>query len=358
MTKKIHNYSAGPCILPRTVMEQAARSCVDFNGTGLSILEMSHRSKEYVAVMEEARQSALGVLNVPAGYTALYLQGGASLGFLITALNLMKAEGGKAAYVNTGTWSSKAIKEAKRVGDAQVIASSEDKNHSYIPKGFTVPSDADYLHITTNNTIFGTQYHQIPESHIPLVADMSSDIFSKEIDASKFDIIYAGAQKNLGPAGATLYIVKEEILGQTGREIPSMLDLQVHIGKDSMFNTPPAFAVYVAMLNLRWLKEFGGVKAIQERNEAKSALLYGEIDRNPLFQGVAEVTDRSHMNATFTLTDESLTDRWNSLWNEAGISGIKGHRSVGGYRASMYNALPLESVQVLVDCMQELEKGA
>ncbi|NND93990.1 MAG: 3-phosphoserine/phosphohydroxythreonine transaminase [Flavobacteriales bacterium] len=357
MTKKIHNYSAGPCILPQEVMKKAAESCVEYKSTGLSILEMSHRSKDYVEVMENARQMALDALNVPAGYTALYLGGGASLGFLITCMNLMKKDG-KGAYVNTGTWSTKAIKEAKKIGQADVIASSEDKNHSYIPKGFTVPGDADYLHITTNNTIFGTQYHELPESSVPLVADMSSDIFSKEIDASKFDIIYAGAQKNLGPAGATLYIVRDEILGKTGRDIPSMLDLQVHAGKDSMFNTPPAFPVYVAMLNLQWLKDFGGVKAIQERNEAKSSLLYGEIDRNPLFKGVADVTDRSHMNATFTMTEESLSDKWNTLWNEAGISGIKGHRSVGGYRASMYNALPLESVQVLVDCMKELERGA
>ena len=357
LTKKVHNYSAGPCILPQEVMKKAAEACIEYNNSGLSILEMSHRSKDYVEVMETARQMALDMLNVPQGYTALYLGGGASLGFLITCMNMLK-EGGKAGYVNTGTWSTKAIKEAKKLGNVEVLASSEDKNHSYIPKGFDIPSDLDYLHITTNNTIFGTQYHALPATDVPLVADMSSDIFSKEIDASKFDIIYAGAQKNLGPAGATLYIVKDEVLGRTGRDIPSMLDIQVHAGKDSMFNTPPAFPVFVAMLNLQWLKDFGGVKAIQARNEAKADLLYGEIDRNPLFTGVAAVEDRSKMNATFTLTEESLTERWNSLWNEAGISGINGHRSVGGYRASMYNALPLESVQVLVDCMQELERGA
>ncbi len=357
MTKQIHNYSAGPCILPKEVMRKASEACIEYKGTGLSILEMSHRSKEYVEVMDKARQMALEVLGVPSGYTALYLGGGASLGFYISAINMMK-EGGKGAYLNTGAWSSKAIKEAKKLGEVDVVASSEDLNFSYIPKGYSIPTDADYFHITTNNTIFGTQIHDLPACDVPLIADMSSDIFSKKIDASKFDIIYAGAQKNLGPAGATLYIIKDEVLGKTGRDIPSMLDLQVHAGKDSMFNTPPAFPVFVAMLNLEWMKEFGGVQALQKRNEAKSRLLYGEMDRNPLFNGVTTIEDRSHMNATFILNETALTDRWNTLWNEAGISGIKGHRSVGGYRASMYNALPLESVQVLVDCMKELERGA
>jgi len=357
MTKQIHNYSAGPCILPKEVMRKASEACIEYNNSGLSILEMSHRSKDYVEVMDKARQMALEVLGVPSGYTAVYLGGGASLGFYITAINMMK-QGGKGAYLNTGAWASKAIKEAKKLGGVDLVASSEDKNFNYIPKGYSIPSDADFFHITTNNTIFGTQMHDVPACNIPLIADMSSDIFSKEIDASKFDIIYAGAQKNLGPAGATLYIVKDEVLGKTGRDIPSMLDLQIHASKDSMFNTPPAFPVFVAMLNLEWMRDFGGVAAIQKRNEAKSALLYGEIDRNPLFNGVTAVEDRSHMNATFVLSDDSLTDRWNGLWNDAGISGIKGHRSVGGYRASMYNALPLESVQVLVDCMKELERGA
>lgn len=357
MTKQIHNYSAGPCILPKEVMRQASEACIEYNNSGLSILEMSHRSKDYIEVMDTARQMALEVLGVPSGYTALYLGGGASLGFYITAINMMK-QGGKGAYLNTGAWANKAIKEAKKLGEVDIVASSEDKNFNYVPKGYTIPSDADFFHITTNNTIFGTQMHDIPACNVPLIADMSSDIFSKKIDASNFDIIYAGAQKNLGPAGATLYIVKDEVLGQSGRDIPSMLDLQVHASKDSMFNTPPAFPVFVAMLNLQWMKDFGGVAAIQKRNEAKSTLLYGEIDSNPLFKGVTAIEDRSHMNATFVLTDESLTDRWNGLWNEAGISGIKGHRSVGGYRASMYNALPLESVQVLVDCMKELERSA
>lgn len=357
MTKKIHNYSAGPCILPQEVMKKAAAAAVEFNNSGLSILEMSHRSADFVEVMENARNLVKKNLGVPEGYQVLFLGGGASLGFYITAMNAMK-ENGKAAYVNTGTWANKAIKEAKRLGSIDVVASSEDRNHSYIPKGFEIPSDADFLHITTNNTISGTQYHEIPDCSIPLIADMSSDIFSKEIDVSKFDLIYAGAQKNMGPAGTTVYIVKEDLLGKTGRSIPSMLDLQIHISKDSMFNTPPVFPVFVSMLNLEWLQDFGGVAAIQERNEAKSALLYGEVDRNPLFKGVADVADRSHMNATFVLNDDALTEKWNTLWNGAGISGIKGHRSVGGYRASMYNALPLESVQVLVDCMKELEKSA
>ncbi len=357
MTKKIHNYSAGPCILPQEVMKKAAAAAVEFNDSGLSILEMSHRSADFVAVMENARSLVKSTLGVPEGYQVLFLGGGASLGFYMSAMNVMK-EGGKGAYVNTGTWATKAIKEANRLGDVDVLASSEDRGHSYIPKGYMIPTDADFLHITTNNTISGTQYHQIPDCDIPLIADMSSDIFSKQIDVSKYDFIYAGAQKNMGPAGATVYIVKEELLGKTGRSIPSMLDLQVHIAKDSMFNTPPVFPVFVSMLNLEWLRDFGGVSAIQERNEAKSSLLYGEVDRNPLFKGVADLEDRSHMNATFVLTDESLTDKWNGIWNGAGISGIKGHRSVGGYRASMYNALPLESVQVLVDCMKELEKGA
>ena len=357
MTKKVHNYSAGPCILPEEVMKKAAEACVEYNGTGLSILEMSHRSSHFVAVMEKAQALVKEVLGVPDGYQVLFLQGGASLGFYISALNFMK-EGGKGAYLNTGTWSKSAIKEAKKIGKVDVVASSEESNFKYVPKGYTVPSDADYFHITTNNTIFGTQMHQLPDSKVPLIADMSSDIFSKVIDVSKFDLIYAGAQKNMGPAGTTVYIVKEEMLGKTGRDLPSMLDIQVHIAKESMFNTPPVFPIYVSMLNLEWLKEFGGVKAIEARNDAKAALLYDEVDRNPLFEGVAEKEDRSKMNPTFVLTDESLTDKWNGLWNAAGISGIIGHRSVGGYRASMYNALPLESVQVLVDCMKELERTA
>lgn len=347
-----HNFGAGPCILPQTVFKEAAQGVLDFNG--LSILEVSHRHKDFVAVMEEARDLVKKALNVPEGYTVLFLQGGASLGFTITALNMMRS--GKAAYINTGTWASGAIKEAKAVGmDVDVIASSEDKNFSYIPKNIAVSEGCDYLHYTSNNTIYGTQFKATPKVDIPLICDMSSDIFSQEINVADFDIIYAGAQKNLGPAGATLYIVKEDILGKsTSKFFPSYLNLEKHNAKDSMLNTPPVFSVYVAMLNLRDLIKNGGVKAAQERNEAKAALLYSEIDSNPLFKGTVAVEDRSNMNVTFLLEDESLTDEFNQMWNDANIVGLKGHRSVGGYRASMYNALPIESVQVLVNVMKEL----
>jgi phosphoserine aminotransferase len=337
-------------------MRKAAQAAIDFNGMGLSILEISHRSKQFVEVMENARSLVKELMGVPEGYEVLFLQGGASLGFYISAINIMKSENGKAGYLDTGTWSSKAIKEAKKLGDVEVLASSKDKNYSYIPDAVEIPTDLDFLHYTTNNTIFGTQFKQLPQCSVPLVADMSSDIFSRPVDVSKFDMIYAGAQKNMGPAGSTVYIVKKELLGKTGRDIPSMLDLEVHIGKDSMFNTPPVFPIYVAMLNLEWLKDLGGVDAIYKRNRAKADLLYDEIDRNPLFKGVAAVEDRSDMNATFTLVDEVHKEDWDKLWNDAHISGLKGHRSVGGYRASMYNALPLESVEVLVECMRALEQ--
>jgi phosphoserine aminotransferase len=351
--KKVHNYSAGPCILPKEVMEEASRSVVEFEGTGLSILEMSHRSKEFEAVMAEARQLALEVLNVPSGYTALYLGGGASLGFLMVAQNMFR-EHKRGAYLNTGTWASGAIKECKNAGgEAVVVASSEDRNFCYIPKQYTVPADVDYFHYTSNNTIFGTQFKQIPNVNVPLVCDMSSDIYSKPIDASKFDLIYAGAQKNLGPAGATLYIIKEEHLGKSSIKIPTMLDFNTHASKESMYNTPPVFSIYVSMLTLRWLKKNGGVNWIAERNRQKAELLYNEVDSNPLFKGTADVEDRSYMNPTFVLTDETHKAEFDAMWKEAGISGITGHRSVGGYRASMYNALPLESVQVLVEVMKE-----
>jgi phosphoserine aminotransferase len=356
MAKK-HNYSAGPCILPKEVMAKAAEAVVEYKGTGLSLIEMSHRSSEFVEVMENARKLVKDALQVPAGYQVLFLAGGASLGFYISALNFMKA-GGKGAYINTGTWSKKAIKEAKLLGGVEVIASSEDAQFNYIPTGYEIPTDVDFLHITTNNTISGTQFHEIPDCDVPLIADMSSDIFSKQIDVSKFAMIYAGAQKNMGPAGTTLYIVKEELLGHTGREITSMLDLQVHIGKDSMFNTPPVFPIYVSMLNLEWLTELGGVPEIQKRNEAKAEMLYAEIERNSLFKALAREDSRSKMNVTFDLVDEAHKERWDASWNAAGISGLKGHRSVGGYRASMYNALPLESVEVLVKCMRDLEQSA
>ncbi|WP_026838397.1 3-phosphoserine/phosphohydroxythreonine transaminase [Gillisia sp. JM1] len=353
---KKHNFSAGPCILPQEVFQEASQAVLDFNNTGLSILEISHRSKEFIAVMEDARQLALELLGLEGkGYKALFLQGGASLEFLMVAYNLLEK---KAAYLNTGTWSTKAIIEAKLFGEVNVVASSEDKNFNYIPKGLMIPTDVDYFHCTSNNTIFGTQMKVFPSTPKPMVCDMSSDIFSRELDFSKFDLIYAGAQKNMGPAGTTLVIVKEALLGKVTREIPSMLDYKVHIEKDSMFNTPAVYPVYVSFLTLKWLKAQGGIKAIEEKNEKKAALLYSEIDINPLFKGYTAIEDRSIMNATFNLTDESLKEDFENMLKEAGINGLNGHRSVGGYRASMYNALPLESVQVLVDVMSDLERKA
>lgn len=352
---KKHNFSAGPCILPQEVLKKASEAILNFNNLNLSLIEISHRSKDFVEVMENARSLVKELLNLPDGYSVLFLQGGASLEFLMSAYNLLKVDG-KAAYLDTGTWSSKAIKEAKKLGNIEIIASSKDKGYNYIPKNYEVPSDADFLHCTSNNTIFGTQIKSFPKTDSLLVCDMSSDIFSRQLDFSKFDLIYAGAQKNMGPAGTTLVIVKDEILGKTGRDIPSMLDYQVHISKDSMFNTPSVYAVYVSMLTLEWLKKLGGIPAIEKINEAKAALLYAEIDRNPLFKGYANKEDRSLMNVTFNLTDEAHKETFDKIWNEAGIVGIKGHRSVGGYRASIYNAMPIESVQVLVDAMQEFEK--
>jgi phosphoserine aminotransferase len=356
-TMKKHNYSAGPCILPQEVFEKSAQAILNFNDSGLSLLEISHRSKDFVAVMEEARSLVLELLDLKdKGYQAIFLGGGASLEFLMVPYNIMK-ENGKAAYLDTGTWSSAAIKEAKFFGETTIVASSKEQNYNNIPKGYTIPADADYFHCTSNNTIFGTQIKEFPETNIPLVCDMSSDIFSRKIDFSKFDIIYAGAQKNMGPAGTTLVVIKEEILGKTGRTIPSMLDYAKHIKAESMYNTPPVFPVYASLLTLQWLKKLGGIEAIEKINDAKAALLYAEIDRNPLFKGTAEVEDRSNMNATFLLNDESHTAKFEEMLKDAGINGLPGHRSVGGYRASMYNALPLESVQVLVDVMKELEKS-
>jgi len=353
---KKHNFSAGPCILPKEVMQKASEAVMDFDGMGLSLIEISHRSKEFVAVMEKAQALALELLGLEnQGYKALFLQGGASTEFLMVAYNLME---NKSGYINTGTWSDKAIKEAKLFGDVVEIASSKDKNFNYIPKNYTVPQGLDYLHLTSNNTIFGTQVTAFPQVNIPLICDMSSDIFSRQLDFSQFDLIYAGAQKNMGPAGTTLVVLKEDILGKVSRQIPSMLNYQVHIGKDSMFNTPPVFPVYVSMLTLEWLKDLGGIGAIEEINDKKARLIYSEIDLNPLFKGYAAKEDRSKMNATFTLTNDGLKDTFDTMWKEAGINGLNGHRSVGGYRASMYNALSLESVGVLVDVMSELERKA
>lgn len=351
---KKHNFSAGPCILPQEVFKEASQAILDFNGSGLSILEISHRSPAFVSVMEEARDLTLELLDLKdKGYKVLFLQGGASTQFLMVAYNLLEK---KAAYLNTGTWSSKAIKEAKLFGEVAEVASSKDKNFNYIPKSFSIPDDADYFHCTSNNTIFGTQIKEFPSTSKPLVCDMSSDIFSRELDFSKFDLIYAGAQKNMGPAGTTLVVIKEDILGKVTREIPSMMSYATHIGKDSMFNTPAVYAVYVSMLTLRWIKAKGGIKAMEELNNRKAELLYAEIDRNPLFKGFAAKEDRSPMNAAFNLSDESHKETFDKLWKDAGVNGLNGHRSVGGYRASMYNAMPIESVQVVVDAMQELER--
>lgn len=350
-----HNFGAGPCILPQEVFKDAAKAVLDFNG--LSLLEISHRSADFVQVMDEAKDLVRQALNVPEGYTVLFLQGGASLGFTIAALNMMR-DNKQAAYINTGTWATGAIKEAKAVGiDVTISGSSEDKNFSYIPKNLEIPTSADYLHYTSNNTIFGTQFKNLPATDLPLACDMSSDIFSKEINVADFDLIYAGAQKNLGPAGATLYIVKKDILGKSSSPfMPKYLDLKNHAEKDSMMNTPPVFSVYTSMLNLRDLISNGGVKAAEDRNNEKANLLYAEIDNNELFEGTAAIEDRSNMNVTFLMKEETLKAEFDKMWNDAGIIGLKGHRSVGGYRAPMYNALQLSSVKVLVDVMNEFKR--
>lgn len=353
--KKVHNYSAGPCILPQEVFEKAAQAVLDLDGSGLSILEISHRSKPFEAIMARAQQLVKETLGAPEHYKVVFLGGGASLGFHMVPMNYMKP-GGKAAYANTGEWATRAIKESRLVGETIVVASSEDRNFSYIPKGFDIPTDADYFHFTSNNTIFGTQYKQFPKSPVPVICDMSSDIFSKPVDVKDLALIYGGAQKNLGPAGTTVYLMDPEKLGTTGRKLSPMLDLKNHADKDSMYNTPPVFAVYVSMLTLEWIKSIGGVAEIEKRNNAKARLLYNAIDNLPIFKGTTAVEDRSVMNATFVLTDPSLEAEFDALWKEAGISGIRGHRSVGGYRASMYNALPIESVQVLVEVMEDLAK--
>jgi phosphoserine aminotransferase len=352
---KKHNYSAGPCILPQEVFEQSAQAILDFNQSGLSILEISHRSKDFIAVMEEARALVLELLGLEGkGYQVLFLQGGASMEFLRVPYNFMKVDG-KAAYLETGTWAANAIKEAQLFGETEVVASSKAANFNYIPKEYSIPADANYFHCTSNNTIFGTQMKSFPKTDIPVICDMSSDIFSRTLDFTQFALIYAGAQKNMGPAGTTLVVIKEALLGKTGRTLPSMMDYQKQIKGESMYNTPAVFPVYASLLTLQWLKKQGGITGIEKINAAKSTLLYAEIDRNLLFEGTAAVEDRSTMNATFLLKDSAHTEKFDALWKAAGISGLNGHRSVGGYRASMYNALPLESVQILVNTMQELE---
>jgi len=347
-----HNFGPGPGILPHEVLKQAAAAVIDFNGTGLSLLEISHRSPEFEAVLEEAVKLVKELFGVPEGYSVLFLQGGASTQFAVAPYNLLP-EGGKAAYVESGVWANKALKEAKFFGDVEVIATSKEANFNYIPKDYTIPTDAAYLHLTSNNTIYGTQLHQFPKSPIPVVCDMSSDIFSRKVNVADFGLIYAGAQKNMGPAGVTLVIVKDSLLGKTGRKIPAMFNYQVQIEGGSMYNTPPCFAIYVSMLTLNWLKAKGGVEAIEKENDAKAAVLYEEIDRNPLFKAVAVPEDRSHMNVCFVAENPEHEKPFLKLCDEKGIVGLKGHRSVGGFRASIYNALPITSVYVLIDAMQE-----
>jgi phosphoserine aminotransferase len=353
---KKHNFSAGPAILPQEVIQGAAQAVLELDNIGLSLIEISHRSKEFIGIMEEACSLSLQLLGLEnKGYKAMFLQGGASMQFLMTAYNLLE---NKAGYVNSGTWSTKAIKEAKLLGEVHELASSKDQNFNYVPKGYDIPNDLDYLHLTTNNTIFGTQYKSLPDTDVPLVADMSSDIFSRPFDYSKFDMFYAGAQKNMGPSGVTLVVIKESSFNKVSRAIPSMLNYEVQANAGSMFNTPPVFPVYTVLLNLRWIAKNGGLEGVGIQNDKKAALIYDEIDRNPLFEGFAHQDDRSHMNATFNLKDNTQADIFDPLWNQANISGLKGHRSVGGYRASIYNAMPIESIKVLVDCMQEFERKA
>ncbi len=352
---KKHNFYAGPSILSQYTIKNTADAVLDFAGTGLSLLEISHRSKEFSAVMDEARALVKELLDVPAGYDVVYLGGGASLQFCMVPFNLLKK---KAAYLETGTWAVNAIKEAKLFGEVDVVASSKEANFTYIPKDYTVPEDADYFHITTNNTIFGTELRQDPDVKVPLVADMSSDIFSRPVDVSKYDIIYAGAQKNLAPAGVTIAIVREEALGHVDRAIPTMLDYRTHIKKGSMFNTPPCLPVFAALQTLKYYKELGGVKVLEKMNIENAALLYDEIDRNKLFRGTVVPEDRSIMNVCFVMSDEykELEEEFAKFAAEQGMVGIKGHRSVGGFRASLYNALPKSSVEALIATMQEFER--
>ena len=352
---KKHNFNPGPSILPRIAIENTAKAVLDLNGIGMSLLEVSHRSKDFQAVMDEAVALFKELMNIPAGYHVLFLGGGASLQFCMVPYNLMKT---KAAYLETGAWAQKAIKEAKLFGQVDIVASSGDKNFSYIPKNYTIPADADYFHITTNNTIFGSEIRHDIDSPVPLVADMSSDILSRPVDVSKYSLIYGGAQKNLGPAGVTFVIVKESILGKTDRKIPTMLNYATHIKDGSMFNTPPCFAIYTCLETLRWIKSLGGVNVIQEMNRKKAQLLYDAIDNSKMFVGTVEKDSRSLMNICFVMKPQykDKEDLFMDFAKSKGMVGIKGHRSVGGFRASTYNALPIESVSALIDCMHEFEK--
>lgn len=351
---KKHNFSAGPAILPASVIEQAAQAVTNYENEGLSLLEMSHRSKPVVAFMTEAEELVKSLLGLGDDYAVLFLTGGASSQFFMVPMNILGA-GETAAYVDTGAWSAKAIKEVKNFGNVDVLASSKEANYNYIPKGYTIPANAKYLHITSNNTIYGTQFHDYPETDALLVADMSSDIFSRPFDANKFALIYAGAQKNLGPAGTTLVIVRKDILGKIERNIPTMLDYQTHIKKSSSFNTPPVYPIYVCLLTLRWLQAQGGLKAMEIHNKKKAELLYAEIDRNPFFKGTVAVEDRSWMNVPFVCDKPEHEAAFSDYCNANGISGLKGHRSVGGFRASIYNAMPYSSVEFLVELMKNFK---
>jgi len=354
---KIHNFSAGPAILPKAAIDASVEALQNFAGTGLSLIEVSHRSKEYEAVLDEACQLVKDILGLNDDYAVIFLQGGASLQFDMLPMNFL-GENETAAYINSGVWAGRAIKEAKMFGNVNVLASSEDKNFSYLPKDYTIPSDAKYFHCTSNNTIYGTEMFDFPDTNgVPLVCDMSSDIFSRPFDATKFDMIYAGAQKNMGPAGTTLVIIKKSFLEKrTTRKIPTMLDYKIHIDNGSMYNTPSVFAIFVCMHTLRWIKGMG-LEAMEFRNKEKADLLYAEIDRNSLFVGTVATEDRSRMNVNFVLNDISMEDEFLKLCKERNLSGLKGHRSVGGLRASLYNALELESVQALVGTMKEFEES-
>ena len=354
--KKVHNFTAGPCILPQQAIDNAIEALKDFKGTGIPVISISHRTKEWESVMDECRSLWRELLNIPEDYEVVFLGGGASMGFLYVAMNFLE---NKAGYLETGVWAKKALKEAKGLGNAYAVASSADTTFNYIPKGYDIPSDLDYLHITTNNTIYGTEIHEDMDCPVPLIADMSSDIMSRPVDVSKYAMIYGGAQKNVGPAGVAFFIVKKDLLGKVSRYIPTMLDLRTHVEGKSMFNTPPVFAIYVMNETLKWLKSVGGVEAIQEVNKEKAEMLYAEIDRNSLFRGTAAVEDRSLMNVCFVMAEgyEHLQDEFMAFAKEKGMTGIKGHRSVGGFRASIYNACPLESVKALVECMKEFEQN-
>lgn len=353
--KTVHNFNAGPCVLPRQAVEAGIAALKDFNGTGMSVIEISHRSKDWEAVMAECESLWKELLQIPDGYKVLFLGGGASMQFCMVPYNFLEK---KAAYLETGVWAKKALKEAKGFGEVVTVASSADKTFSYIPKGYEIPTDADYFHITTNNTIYGTEIKQDMESPVPLIADMSSDIMSRPVDVSKYAMIYGGAQKNVGPAGVTFVIVREDLLGKVSRYIPTILDYRTHAKEGSMFNTPPVFPIYIMTQTLKWLKSIGGLEAINKINVEKAQLLYDEIDRNPLFKGTAATEDRSLMNICFVMETghEDKEAAFMEFAKTKGMVGIKGHRSVGGFRASTYNALPKESVQALVDCMQEFEK--